>query len=46
MKFKHSLLLGKVPECESELRKITGVGPVMADLLAFVNNVEAHALCC
>lgn len=33
---------GKVPEAESLLRQITGIGPVMADLLASVNTVEAH----
>lgn len=33
---------GKVPETEALLRQITGIGPVMADLLAFVNTVKAH----
>lgn len=33
---------GRVPEKESELRTITGIGPVMADLLAFVNTIERH----
>jgi endonuclease III len=33
---------GKVPESEALLRQITGIGPVMADLLAFVNTVKAH----
>lgn len=33
---------GKVPETESLLRQITGIGPVMADLLASVNTIEAH----
>ena len=32
----------KVPETESSLKEITGIGPVMADLLAFVNTVAAH----
>jgi endonuclease III len=33
---------GIVPEQESELLKITGIGPVLADVLAFVNTIEAH----
>lgn len=33
---------GTVPEQEAQLRKITGVGPVIADLLSFVNTRRIH----
>ena len=33
---------GQVPECEEDLQKLTGIGPVLADLLAFVNTREVH----
>ena len=33
---------GKVPETERELKTLTGIGPVLADLLAFVNTTALH----
>lgn len=33
---------GIVPENEADLKRITGIGPVFADLLAFVNTTELH----
>ena len=33
---------GQVPEDEHSLKQITGIGPVLADLLAFVNTKERH----
>ena len=33
---------GRVPEKEAELQKLTGIGPVLADLLAFVNTRQVH----
>jgi endonuclease III len=33
---------GQVPEREHSLKQITGIGPVLADLLAFVNTRERH----
>lgn len=34
---------GMVPEDEHELRMLTGIGPVFADLLSYVNTREIHA---
>ena len=33
---------GQVPEMDQDLRKLTGIGPVLADLLAFVNLRQVH----
>jgi endonuclease-3 len=33
---------GEVPEDETQLRKLIGIGPVMGDLLAFVNTRAMH----
>lgn len=33
---------GKVPEKEFQLRQLTGIGPILADLLAFVNTPAIH----
>lgn len=33
---------GKVPERDHDLQKLTGIGPVLADLLAFVNTRRVH----
>jgi HhH-GPD superfamily base excision DNA repair protein len=33
---------GRVPEDEHSLKQITGIGPVLADLLAFVNTRARH----
>lgn len=33
---------GQVPEREAELRQLPGIGPVFADLLAFVNTRQSH----
>ena len=33
---------GLVPEKEADLQKLTGIGPVLADLLAFVNTRQVH----
>ena len=33
---------GIVPEQEFQLRQLTGIGPVMSDLLAFVNTRKVH----
>ena len=33
---------GKVPETEHSLKQISGIGPVFADLLAFVNTEAKH----
>jgi endonuclease III len=33
---------GKVPESKDDLLTITGIGPVMADLLSTINSREAH----
>jgi endonuclease III len=37
-----SLFGGKVPEDETQLRKLIGIGPVMGDILAFVNTRAMH----
>ena len=37
-----SQFAAKVPEHESQLRQLTGIGPVLADLLAFVNTRKVH----
>ena len=39
IKIRHG---GKVPEREHSLKQITGIGPVFADLLAFVNTEAKH----
>lgn len=33
---------GQVPEQEADLQKLMGIGPVLADLLAFVNTRQVH----
>ena len=38
-----SQFAGQVPEQDSQLRQLTGIGPVFADLLAFVNTRAVHA---
>jgi endonuclease III len=37
-----SRFLGKVPEQAHELMTLTGIGPILADVLAFVNTREQH----
>jgi predicted flap endonuclease-1-like 5' DNA nuclease len=32
----------QVPEGETQLKEIMGIGPVLADLLAFVNTRQRH----
>ena len=37
-----SQFAGQVPELDSQLRQLTGIGPVFADVLAFVNTRAVH----